>query len=86
MKWTFDWLRDYLKTDLSAEQIADTLTRTGLEVEELTVPVPPIAARIVECRPHETRLCYRRTQNRKRKTAWCCIQWYDVQWPRTWHK
>lgn len=53
MKWTFDWLRDYLKTNLSAEQIADTLTRTGLEVEELTVPVPPIAARVVECRPHE---------------------------------
>lgn len=53
MKWTFDWLRDYLKTNLSAEQIADTLTRTGLEVEELTVPVSPIAAKIVECKPHE---------------------------------
>ncbi len=53
MKWTFDWLRDYLKTDLSAAEIADTLTRTGLEVEELTCPIPPIAARIVECKPHE---------------------------------
>ena len=53
MKWTFDWLRDYLKTDLSANEIADTLTRTGLEVEELVCPVPPIAAKIVECRPHE---------------------------------
>ncbi len=53
MKWTFDWLRDYLKTDLSATEIADTLTRTGLEVEELICPIPPIAAKIVECRPHE---------------------------------
>ena len=53
MKWTFDWLKDYLKTDLSAEQIADTLTRTGLEVEDLIAPLPPIAAKIIECKPHE---------------------------------
>ncbi len=53
MKWTFDWLKDYLKTDLSAEQISDMLTRTGLEVEGLIASLPPIAARIVECKPHE---------------------------------
>ncbi|MBO7508946.1 MAG: phenylalanine--tRNA ligase subunit beta [Alphaproteobacteria bacterium] len=53
MKWTFDWLRDYLKTDLSAQEIADILTRTGLEVEDLIAPLPPIAAKIVECKPHE---------------------------------
>ncbi len=53
MKWTFDWLKDYLKTDLSAAEIADTLTRTGLEVEDLVSPVPPIAAKIIECKPHE---------------------------------
>ncbi len=53
MKWTFDWLCDYLNTDLSAKQIADTLTRTGLEVEDLIAPLPPIAAKIVECKPHE---------------------------------
>ena len=53
MKWTFDWLKDYLKTNLSATEIADTLTRTGLEVENLIAPVPPIAAKIVECKPHE---------------------------------
>jgi len=53
MKWTFDWLKDYLKTDLSAAEIADILTRTGLEVEDLSEPLPPIAAKIVECRPHE---------------------------------
>ena len=53
MKWTFDWLHDYLRTDLSAAEIADTLTRTGLEVEDMITPVPPIAAKIVECKPHE---------------------------------
>ena len=53
MKWTYDWLQDYLKTDLSAEQIADLLTRTGLEVDEVITPISPIAARIVECTPHE---------------------------------
>ena len=53
MKWTFDWLNDYLKTNLNAEQIADTLTRIGLEVEDLSQPVAPIVAKIIECRPHE---------------------------------
>ncbi len=53
MKWTYDWLKDYLQTDLSPEQIAETLTRTGLEVEDLIVPLPPIAAKIIECKPHE---------------------------------
>lgn len=53
MKWTYNWLKDYLKTDATPEQIADTLTRTGLEVEGLTVPVAPIVAKIVECRPME---------------------------------
>lgn len=52
MKWTLDWLQDYLKTDLSAEQLSDTLTRTGLEVEDLIQPVPPIAAKVVKCEPH----------------------------------
>lgn len=53
MKWTYDWLRDYLDTDLSACDIASTLTRIGLEVEDFIEPVPPIAAKIVECKPHE---------------------------------
>ena len=53
MKWTLDWLNDYLKTDASAPQIADTLTRIGLEVEDVITPISPIAARIVECKPHE---------------------------------
>ena len=53
MKWTYDWLKDYLETDLTPEQIADELTRIGLEVEDLNTPIAPIAARIVECKPHE---------------------------------
>ena len=53
MKWTFDWLKDYLKTTLSAAEIADRLTQIGLEVEDLSAPLPPIAAKIVECKPHE---------------------------------
>ncbi len=53
MKWTLDWLMDYLDTGASATEIADTLTRIGLEVEDLIVPVAPIAAKIVECKPHE---------------------------------
>lgn len=53
MKWTYDWLKEYLDTKLSASDIADTLTRIGLEVEDLSSPVAPIAAKIVECKPHE---------------------------------
>ena len=53
MKWTYDWLKEYLKTDATAEQIADTLTRIGLEVEDLQSPISPIAAKIIECKPHE---------------------------------
>ncbi|MBR3930819.1 MAG: phenylalanine--tRNA ligase subunit beta [Alphaproteobacteria bacterium] len=53
MKWTYDWLKDYLKTDADAQTISETLTRIGLEVEDLQLPVSPIAAKIVECKPHE---------------------------------
>ena len=53
MKWTYDWLTDYLKTDASPEQISETLTRIGLEIEDLNAPRAPIAAKIVECAPVE---------------------------------
>ena len=53
MKWTYDWLTEYLKTDASVDTIADTLTRIGLEVEDVQSPIAPIAAKIVECKPHE---------------------------------
>ncbi len=51
MKWTLDWLRDYLKTDASVDDISNTLTHIGLEVEDVIAPVAPIAARIVQCEP-----------------------------------
>lgn len=53
MKWTYDWLKDYLKTDADAQTVSDTLTRIGLEVEDMQSPISPIAAKIVECKPHE---------------------------------
>lgn len=53
MKWTLDWLKEYLKTDASAQDISDALTRIGLEVEDLQSPIAPIAAKIVECKAHE---------------------------------
>lgn len=53
MKWTYDWLKDYLNTDADAQTVSDTLTRIGLEVEDLQSPISPIAAKIVECKSHE---------------------------------
>lgn len=35
MKISVNWLRDYIKTDLSVDEIADKLTLTGLEVEDI---------------------------------------------------
>ncbi len=53
MKWSYEWLREYLDTKLTPEQIEEMLNRTGLEVEDFIAPVPPVAAKIVECHPHE---------------------------------
>jgi len=53
MKWTYDWLKEYLDTKLSADEIGDLLTRIGLEVDAVSKPISPIAAKIVECKPHE---------------------------------
>lgn len=54
MKFTYDWLKDYLDTDADAVKISETLTRIGLEVEDLIEPVFPIAAKIIECDKHPT--------------------------------
>jgi phenylalanyl-tRNA synthetase beta chain len=35
MKFTLSWLKDHLETDASAQTIAETLTRIGLEVESI---------------------------------------------------
>lgn len=53
MKWAYSWLKQYLDTDLTPEEISDKLTTIGLEVEDLYNPILPIAAKIVECKPHE---------------------------------
>ena len=36
MKVSYNWLKQYVNCDLSAEEIAKKLTGTGLEVEDLT--------------------------------------------------
>jgi phenylalanyl-tRNA synthetase beta chain len=38
MKFTFSWLREHLDTDAPLETITDTLTRIGLEVEDVRNP------------------------------------------------
>ena len=53
MKWSYEWLKQYLDTKLTPAEIADKLNAIGLEVEDLSVPVLPIAAKIVECKEHE---------------------------------
>lgn len=35
MKFSLSWLKDYLDTNASVEEISDTLTKIGLEVEEI---------------------------------------------------
>ncbi|MBN1783895.1 MAG: phenylalanine--tRNA ligase subunit beta [Alphaproteobacteria bacterium] len=56
MKFTLDWLRDYLKTDKTPQELADTLSRIGLEVEELedkaAALAPFITAKVLDAKPH----------------------------------
>ena len=35
MKFTFDWLKEHLRTDMTYTQVADKLTTLGIEVEEI---------------------------------------------------
>ncbi len=52
MKWTIDWLKDYLDTDKTPQQIVETLDAIGLEVDDLIVPQLPIAAKIISAVQH----------------------------------
>ena len=59
MNISFNWLKDYLKFDLTAEQVGAILTSTGLEVEHMeTVELIPgglagvVVAEVVECVAH----------------------------------
>ena len=54
MKFTLAWLKEHLDTSASVAEIADTLTRIGLEVEEVFDPATALApftvAKVVKCR------------------------------------
>ncbi len=44
MKFTLSWLKDHLDTDASVDEIAETLTDLGLEVEEISNPADRLKA------------------------------------------
>ncbi|MGV1098186.1 phenylalanine--tRNA ligase subunit beta [Thiovibrio sp. JS02] len=56
MKFTFNWLREYIDTDLAPAQIADRLTMLGLEVDACAPCYPDLTgvhvARIESVQPH----------------------------------
>ncbi len=56
MKFTLSWLKEHLDTDASVDKIAETLTKIGLEVEEVVNPFENmegfISARIEEVEKH----------------------------------
>jgi phenylalanyl-tRNA synthetase beta chain len=56
MKFTFAWLKEHLNTKAGVGTIADTLTRIGLEVEQLFDPAKSLApfrvAEVVKCEKH----------------------------------
>ncbi|MEM6811150.1 MAG: phenylalanine--tRNA ligase subunit beta [Pseudomonadota bacterium] len=56
MKFTLSWLKDYLDTDASLDEISQTLTDIGLEVEEINNPAekyaPFKAAYVEKADPH----------------------------------
>jgi phenylalanyl-tRNA synthetase beta chain len=65
MKFTLSWLEDHLITDASLDEILETLTRIGLEVESVWNPgrdlAPFVVGHVVEARQHPNadrlRLC-----------------------------
>ncbi len=44
MKFTLSWLKDHLETDASVDEITETLTDLGLEVEEVVNPLDSLGA------------------------------------------
>tara|TARA_B110000259_G_scaffold104413_1_gene120015 strand:- start:9964 stop:12333 length:2370 start_codon:yes stop_codon:yes gene_type:complete len=56
MKFTLNWLKEYLETDKLANEIADDLTNIGLEIEEVsnesTFLESFTVAKIIEASPH----------------------------------
>lgn len=56
MKFTLAWLKEHLDTKASVDEIAETLTRIGLEVEEVFDPATSLApfrvAQVLKCEKH----------------------------------
>jgi phenylalanyl-tRNA synthetase beta chain len=56
MQFPESWLRSFCNPPLTSQQLADTLTMAGLEVEELEPVAPPcsgvVVGRITEVQPH----------------------------------
>ena len=56
MKFTLSWLKDHLETQASLDEIVETLTRIGLEVERVDNPAAKYAgfvvARVIEAKQH----------------------------------
>ncbi len=59
MKLSYNWLKDYLKCDLSVQQIADAMTSVGIEVDgiEESEQIPGglagvVVAEVLECEAH----------------------------------
>ncbi len=56
MKFTFSWLKDHLDTSASLDEIVETLTRIGLEVEAVEDKAKALApftvARVLEAKQH----------------------------------
>jgi phenylalanyl-tRNA synthetase beta chain len=56
MQFPESWLREFCNPPITTEQLADTLTMAGMEVEEMRPAAPPfsrvVVAEIVECEQH----------------------------------
>ncbi|MDQ3074909.1 MAG: phenylalanine--tRNA ligase subunit beta, partial [Pseudomonadota bacterium] len=56
MKFSLSWLKQHLDTDADAPAVAETLTRIGLEVEDVTNPAEALApfkvARVISAEQH----------------------------------
>ena len=56
MKFTLSWLKEHLETTATVDEIAETLTKIGLEVEEVFNPASKlngfVTAKVENCEMH----------------------------------
>ena len=56
MKFTLSWLKEHLETTATVDEIAETLTKIGLEVEEVFNPASKlngfVTAKVENCVMH----------------------------------